>query len=126
MTGHLAAVPDGQDPDDALDPHSVELTDTSISFVGALGAVTLDKKSSGLIIPIHVDPQSPLSHLDVTQLRFRHLEVTISPVARTASGERVATNPQVDPVKERIRERNKTRQIAKWVDGRLDGPPDPD
>lgn len=123
----LAAVPDPDDadPDDALDPTFSEITDTELSFVGALGGLSLDKKTSALIVPLIVDPQNPLSHRDVARLRFRHLHVTITPVARTADGHR-PVDPRVDPVTEAVHARRIDRMVGGWVvDDAGDDPPTP-
>ena len=124
-TRHLAAVPDPDPPPDHLDPTYVEITDTSVAFTAAVGSISLDKKTSGLIIPLIVDPNSPLSHRDIATLRFRHLAVEISPQARGRDGQLQSSDPKIDPVRAAVQARNAERMVKNWVDGELDSPPRP-
>lgn len=123
---HLAAVPDDPDASDAFDPLHTEITDTDITFVGALGPLKIDGRTSALIVQLIIDPQTPISHRDFALLRHRHLEVRVSPVARRG-GEVVPADPRVDPVAEQVEARRVERLVKSWVSNDAKTrPPDPD
>lgn len=119
---HLASVPDADDAD-GPDPLHASITDTDITFVGALGPLKIDARSSALQIQLIIDPQSPITHKDFAALRHRHLQVTVSPVTRTGA----TSDPRVDPVAEQVETRRIARMVDGWVQsGRGSEHPDPD
>lgn len=123
---HLASVPDPDDPDldpDSPDPLHASITDTDLTFVGALGPLKIDARSSALQIQLILDPQSPITHKDFAALRHRHLQVTVTPVTRTGK----VADPRIDPVAEQVETRRITRMVNGWVAaGRAPEHPDPD
>lgn len=107
---------DGPSTPDTPDPADLTITDTTLTFTGALGPLAIDGKTSGLKVTFFIDPSNPVTHREFAVLRHRFLSVTIAPQTRTGQ----AASPSVDPVAEAVQARRIERMVDGWVTGSVD------
>ncbi len=111
---HLTPVPnydtDAVDDGDDLETYG-EVTDTSITFTGAVAKLSFHPKTGALQILLTLDSRSTITNIDLARLRARLLDVTIEP--RTMKGQR--SDPRVDPVQMAVLSNRLDRAMDRWV-----------
>lgn len=109
---HLSAVPDPEPPDE---PAVGVITDTSITFLGYLANLGIEKKSMQLQPTFMVDGRAPITDRDLRVLRGRRIRITIEPIAQDAAGNIVPASAKNDPVAEAVFGRRFERMKAGWL-----------
>ena len=109
---HLTPVPDIDRDAEDDDPETYgEVTDTAISFTGAVAKLSFHPKTGALQILLTLDSRSTITNIDLARLRARLLDVTIEP--RTMKGQR--SDPRVDPVQMAVLSNRLDRAMDRWV-----------
>lgn len=102
-----------EDPD-AIPPSLFERTDTAVTFAGHIDKLAFDKHGN-LQVVLTVDPENPISNIDIAPLRHRLVAVTLEPKRRGRGGELVPDSPDHDPITARNIAARTVRMIERWV-----------
>lgn len=121
---NLYVIDDLVDPDDEDLTNVTSITDEAVTFTSAIYGLSIDKKTSGILVTLLVLPESGVTNLNILPLQRQRLQATLVPVKTVAGNVVPSATALEDPVQARMFASRMARMMDGWVSAD-DGPPEP-